>query len=473
MNTKTIRNIHPFCSIIVLNYQGENVIGSCLNSIWELDYPKNRLEVIVVDNNSLDNSKNILSKIAKDHSNLKLIFLDKNYGFSIGNNFGIKEAKGEYVVLLNNDCTVEKNWLKELVKTATNHPKVFAVNSKILLFPKYINLSFDFDPCLTPLYSWISKSNMYFFNKKRIYLTLMKNETGFQSEIPFDPKEDLEIELLFVFNCGKAIKSKDIKSLIKFHTQGVEIAQCNSAKNEVSYKVKIDLKNKEVNKQAFSKIQNAGIMPFQDGYARDIGAIVKDSRQYYEHDKGLYDKEVEVYANCGAAIFMNKAILDKIGYLDESFFMYYEDIELSERARLRGYKIYYSPKALVRHLHALSSGEGSNFFVYHVEKGRLLHVFLNFPLRVFFDEYIKVILLIIYGIAKAILRLRHIRSFSKKQNKEKPSYKLKIQMIYVLSFFITRFIWLAYLRYKKNTALEKGAVLNNYNEILSGRWYFE
>ncbi len=463
----------PFVSIIVLNYFGEKIITGVIEALEKLNYPKDRYEILVVDNGSTDKSIQILTELEARFSNIKLIPLGKNFGFAKGNNVGIKQAKGEYVVLLNNDCTVEQNWLKELVKTATNHPKVFAVNSKILLYPKYINLSFDFDPYLIPLFSWLSKSNIYVFNKKRIYLTLVKNETGFQSEIPFDPKEDLEIELFFVFNCGKAIKSKDIKSLIKFHTKGVEITQCSFDKNEASYTVKIDLKNREVYKQTFSKIQNAGIMPFQDGYARDIGAIVKDSRPYYEHDKGQYNKEVEVYANCGAAMFLNKAILDKIGNLDESFFMYYEDVELSERARLRGYKIYYSPKAVTRHLHALSSREGSNFFVYHVEKGRLLHMLYNFPPRVFFDEYIKVILLVIYSLAKAIFHIRHLRSFSKKQHKEKPSYRLKIQMLYVLSFFITRFIWLAYLRYKKNIGLEKGAVLNNYNEILSGRWYFK
>lgn len=463
----------PFVSIIVLNYFGEKIIAGVIESLEKLDYPKDRYEILVVDNASADESPRILKTLASRFSNIKLIFLSKNLGFSKGNNAGIKKAKGDYVVLLNNDCMVEADWLKEIVKTATNHPKVFAVNSRILLHPKYINLSFEIDPYLIPQSSWISKSNIYAFNKKRVYLTLMKNETGFQSEILFDPKEDLEIELFFIFNCGNAIKSKNLKSLIRFHTKGVEITQCSFAKNEASYKVKIDLKEKAVVNQAFSKIQNAGIMPFQDGYARDIGGIVKDSRPYYEYDKGQYDKETEVYAACGAAMLINRHVLEKIGNLDESFFMYYEDVEISERARLRGYKIYYSPNAVVRHLHALSSGEGSNFFVYHVEKGRLLHVLYNFPIRVFLDEYLKLLLLVIYSFAKAIVRLRHFRSFSKKQNKEKPSYRLKIQMLYVLSFFIVRFLWLLYLRYKKNISLKKGAVIDNYNEILSGRWYFK
>ena len=58
----------PFCSIIILNYQGENVIENCLNSIWNLDYPKNKYEVIVVDNNSMhlkNREKNKLVQRAK------------------------------------------------------------------------------------------------------------------------------------------------------------------------------------------------------------------------------------------------------------------------------------------------------------------------------------------------------------------------------------------------------------------------
>ena len=106
-----------------------------------------------------------------------------------------------------------------------------------------------------------------------------------------------------------------------------------------------------------NKIQNAGIRIFANGYAQDIGAIPNNKIQDYEEDRGQYDKEREVDAACGAAVLYRKSILDKIGLLDGSFFLYYEDVEISERAKKQGYKIIYTPKATVHHLHAASSNE--------------------------------------------------------------------------------------------------------------------
>lgn len=103
-----IKKPFPFISIIVLNYYGEKVISNVIDSLESQNYPKERFEIIVVDNNSKDNSLNILKGMVTRFSNLRLISLNENLGFSKGNNIGIREAKGEYVALLNNDCVVKK-----------------------------------------------------------------------------------------------------------------------------------------------------------------------------------------------------------------------------------------------------------------------------------------------------------------------------------------------------------------------------
>ncbi len=114
-------------SIIVLNYFGEKLITKCLDSIYNQNFDKEKFEVIVVDNNSKDKSKELLKKYKKDfQEDLVLIFNENNLGFGEGNNCGINIAKGKYVALLNNDCIVDKNWLNELVKNAQDNPKSFA-----------------------------------------------------------------------------------------------------------------------------------------------------------------------------------------------------------------------------------------------------------------------------------------------------------------------------------------------------------
>ena len=461
----------PFVSVIILNYYGEKVIENVITSLQNLNYPKDGYEIIVVDNNSRDKSPEILKTLSEKYSNIRLIPLDKNLGFSKGNNVGIKESKGEYVALLNNDCVVSRDWLKSLVNTALSNQKVFAVASKILLYPKYLKFDLKINPAIAPIYSWLLESTLYKLNSKKIYLNLVQKDGLFKTEIPFDSVNDEFIVVEFVFNSKKKQLPKDLKSLVTLTTPGAEIIDCIKNQDEISYKVKINLAQKTIQKNTFSKIQNAGIIPFQDGYARDIGAVIRYSVSYYEHDEGQYDIETEVYAFCGAAVLLSKPILDKIGYLDESFFMYYEDVELSERARLNGYKIYYSPRAEVRHIHALSSKEGSGFFVYNVEKGRLLHVFYNFPKLVFLQQYLKIIIVIMYGVANTIMNIQHFKAVSREKGFGKPSSQ-KTQLVKVAFFFFFHYFYLLYLRTLKKRNSSK-SVIENYQQILDGRWYFK
>lgn len=467
----------PFCSVIVLNYYGEKVIEDTLNSLLKQNYPQNKYEIIVVDNNSKDNSKEILTRYSKENPKMKIFFLNKNLGFSKGNNVGIKKARGEYVALLNNDCVVEKNWLGELVKTAIKDKKIFAVNSKILLYPKFINIRFNFNPKMIPVYAWLSKSNLYDKSGSKIYyLPVWRISDYFQMEVPYEPYEDTLIEFTILFNCRgfKFDSISDLKKSIVFDNGSLNVTNIKIDGDDIEYQVHVSLSDRNILKKSLDKIQNAGILVFQDGYGRDIGAIVSGNKQYHEYDVKQYDKEKEVYAACGAALLYNKKILKRIGYLDEYFFMYYEDVEISERARFAGYKIIYNPKAIVRHHHALFSKEWSPFFIYHVEKGRLLHLYFNFPLRIFLLAYYR---LVLDSISNLLLILFKLRTFiyrirSKKSESGEPNFIRRIQMIRALSFFVIYAPFLLIKRFKYDQTRKAGVVNQNYFKLLQGDWYF-
>lgn len=115
----------PKVSVIVLTYNGEKAVRACLQSVLKTKYPKNRLEVVVVDNNSTDGT----IKAAKSFKSVKLLKLDRNYGFAEGNNRGVEIAKGEYVVFLNQNANVTEKWLIELVKSIYNKPQIGAACS--------------------------------------------------------------------------------------------------------------------------------------------------------------------------------------------------------------------------------------------------------------------------------------------------------------------------------------------------------
>jgi len=110
-------------SIIIPNWNGEKLLKKNLPAVFQ----SKAKEIIVVDNGSQDGSVALLKILQKQYSQLKTIFNSKNLGLARAVNQGAKIAKGEIVVLLNNDVVPEEDFLKPLVKDFEEE-KVFAVS---------------------------------------------------------------------------------------------------------------------------------------------------------------------------------------------------------------------------------------------------------------------------------------------------------------------------------------------------------
>ncbi len=103
----------PKCSIVILNWNGKQHLEPCFETLSALDYPKDKYEVVLVDNGSSDGS---VEEIRRDHDWVHLVENEENAGFSKGCNQGVEAADApEVVVFLNNDMRVEEAWLRELV----------------------------------------------------------------------------------------------------------------------------------------------------------------------------------------------------------------------------------------------------------------------------------------------------------------------------------------------------------------------
>jgi len=122
-------------SIIIVNFNGEKFIEKCLKSLNNINYPPNKVEIIVVDNGSKDKSLKIIkNKFPK----VKIITNPVN-NYCKSNNLGIKNSKGELIAFLNNDTKVDKNWLIELVKVIQTDKKIGVAGSKIIFHNGLIN----------------------------------------------------------------------------------------------------------------------------------------------------------------------------------------------------------------------------------------------------------------------------------------------------------------------------------------------
>jgi len=121
--------IHPLISISIVNLNGREYLKDCLSSIKSLNYPQNKLEIILVDNGSSDDSVKFTSE---NYPDVKIIKNSKNLGFAAANNQAAKAARGEYIAFLNNDTKVDKNWLIELLRPIYRDREVVVSGSKVL-----------------------------------------------------------------------------------------------------------------------------------------------------------------------------------------------------------------------------------------------------------------------------------------------------------------------------------------------------
>ncbi|WP_299524577.1 glycosyltransferase family 2 protein [uncultured Methanobrevibacter sp.] len=94
-----------------------------------------------------------------------------------------------------------------------------------------------------------------------------------------------------------------------------------------------------------------------------------------------YNEVYEIFSSCAGAAMYNKAILDKIGLFDENFFAYMEDVDLSYRAKINGYKNLFCPDSIVYHIGSATSGSRYNEFkVKLAARNNVWTVYKNFPI---------------------------------------------------------------------------------------------
>lgn len=106
---------YPDASIVIATYNYAKKIVPTINSILAIDYPAD-FEIIVVNDGSKDNTKEVLEKNFAANKKIKIINFEKNQGVCKARNAGIKAAKNPIVVNMDHDCLPKKDWLKNLVK---------------------------------------------------------------------------------------------------------------------------------------------------------------------------------------------------------------------------------------------------------------------------------------------------------------------------------------------------------------------
>lgn len=319
---------------MILNWNKKDFLEQNLESALSQSY-KN-CEVIVIDNGSTDGSIEYLKNYQKKDKKLRLLENRKNLGYVPGYNKGIKrvlkEGKSDFIVLLNNDVKVEKDWLRNLI-SAFKDPRIGICTSKILLYYPYLSIVM------------IPKGKVVIEDIKinRLESHALEFEEGFDQKgklLTFPKRLKKGKVYNFAIPYRKS-RSREGKLEIKFRGEGLKLfVKDKKYEFKESGSLRINLKGEYV-------IQNAG-SSFNKKW------MLFEDRFIFEFDRQLQSEIVD--AGCGASMAIRCDLLKRLGVLAKRYFFYFEDSELSFRFMREGFSTKFVHDSICYHIFWGSSG---------------------------------------------------------------------------------------------------------------------
>jgi GT2 family glycosyltransferase len=364
----------PAVGVVVVNYNGGDDTLRCLRSLAALDWPADRIRVVLVDNASSDG---VADRVAAGQPAVEVVRSPRNLGFAGGCNLGFDHLAAtapavDHVALLNPDATVEPAWLRHLVTALESAPDVGAVAAKVLLEGEYVEVEVaapvdvpgrgDRRP-LGVQVSGATVDGVDAWRSTHFVSGTWGPEHGDGSGAGHRwTGERAVLRVPAGRRVALRLSAGTDKSAVV--TSAVE-TECRVG--PVPAWCEVDLAPRPV-----AVINSAGAELRVDGYGADRGYLAAD-------DGSAFEERDEVFAWSGSAVLLSGRYLAEVGHFAPSYFMYYEDFDLSWRGRLLGWRYLFEPGAVVRHRHAASSGLGSALFEHYVERNRLLTVVRNAP----------------------------------------------------------------------------------------------
>ena len=386
----------PFVRIVILSFDGGQMTLDCIESLVKTNWPRDRYEIVMVDNGSLDD---VTERVRAQYQDVRILEPLRNLGFAGGCNLGIQattcsQGKSlrayDHVALVNNDATVEAGWLRALVDVIEMGSDVGAASAKMLFADRFTGI--DLEVSETSIAGGgddrlvgVCVSGIRINGERRD--DRLQFDEGFHGPVGFDPTRGEEFARWSknrgALRISETRSDESVEQVVSFRlsAETERTVTLRSDIDEVTVTVGGGYADKKpiftwvdvrVGADVFDVINNVGSNLYERGFGGDRG--------FLERDRGQFEQAVDVFAWCGGAVLLKKAYLDAVGVFDERLFLYYEDTDLSWRGRLQGWRYLYAPGALVRHRHAQSSGVGSDTFRFYTERNRLLVLVKNAPL---------------------------------------------------------------------------------------------
>ena len=364
----------PLVRLVVLNYNGGAMVQRCVEHLERLEWPADRLEIVVVDNASIDGSPAALAA----RTRVRLVASPSNTGFP-ANNLGLRDLDDvDFVGLVNNDAFAEPDYLDGLVAALEADQGLGAACPRIVLADRFVDLTIDAPTSNVPgdprdlgvRISGVEVDGADVWKRAGFAQGLGHQEAGGGDESQFRWTAGHAVVRVPVGQPGEPTPGTARVRLAALRPVKV-VLDAGGGGETVEVGATPSWFDVPIAGEPFDVINNVGSELVEGGWGRDRG--------FLQPDRGQFDEPQEVFAWCGAGVLFRADHLRDIGLFDERFFMYYEDVDLAWRGRSRGWRFAYVPSSRLRHVHAATSVEGSDMFQHFVERNRLVLLAKNAP----------------------------------------------------------------------------------------------
>lgn len=357
----------PRVRVVVLNWNSSWMTRACLRSLTATEYPKDQLEIVVVDNASHDGS---LEHVRAEFPDIKIIQNPTNLGFAEACNIGMRDRdECHYVALVNNDAVVEPDWLQPLVDALDSNPKSGAAAPLLLLDPPMVKVSIDTS----------TKMEIESIELDGEDITNRTHYRGVEEvgdpAWPFRLTRHLTGPATLYFPAPRVEAGGD-QPMVTMRLRGDGNLRVDSES------MHLDISAQGATRVMFAApeerttlVNGLGTTLNDVGEAADIGY----GEEFDHFDAAALGRSRNDIGVCGGGVLFRSTMLDDIGLFDPKLFAYYEDIDLSWRARNAGWQVVAVPESRIHHQFGGSAGSTSPMFFHLYYRNWLITVLRNAP----------------------------------------------------------------------------------------------
>ncbi len=349
----------PRVRVVVLNWNSVWFTRRCLTALARTRYPADALDVVLVDNASVDGS---LEQLRVAFPAVRVIANETNLGFAEGCNRAMRDLDGvDYVALVNNDAVPEPGWLDPLVDSLEDDPNAGAAAAMLVLEPAFTRVELEVDGG-SALLDAVAVGGIDVLDR---CLSDGLRSVG-RPDWPMTLDHHVDDHATLLLPVGAGDRSVVVSA------SGSGRLTVRTGRDEAVLVLGSDV----------------GQVAVRAGHDREerlngVGTALNEVGEGYDRHYGeplaaaLGDNGASVQGFCGGGVLLRAAMLARIGLFDPGFFAYYEDTDLSWRARRAGYRTVAVPDSVIRHAFGGSAGAKARGFFFLNYRNWLLSVLRN------------------------------------------------------------------------------------------------